>query len=150
MQDPLHDLDARFALLDEPALLVLFAQAERVGDHDALGPLIRQLVLRAVPVVQRTIRTLGSARGFGAEDLRVIEEEALGKLMLRLQRGLARPSVRVLAHEIARTCAEDPRREPAPPPAKNVTRARLRAVPAPRGKAGSNGSAVNGHRLRNG
>lgn len=128
MNDPLHKFDAYYAALDELALVVLFEEASRERDTAALEPLVRQLVLRAVPVVERTVREFGEPRGLQPSDLRLVEDEALTKLLLRLQRGLPLPNLRVLAYETARACAEDPERRPAPAPKPRLARARLRAV----------------------
>jgi hypothetical protein len=122
MDDPLHRLDAQFAALDEATLMVLFEKASREGDNEMLEPLVRQLVLRAVPVVERTVRDFGARRGLAPADLELVEEEALTKLLLRLGRGGPLPSIRALAYEFARECAEDPDRRPGPP----------RKVPQPR------------------
>jgi hypothetical protein len=116
MNDPLHKLDAQYAALDESTLMLLFQTATRENDADALEPLVRQLVLRAVPVVERTVREFGEPRGLSPSDQRLVEDEALTKLVLRLGRGLPLPSIRALAYEIARECAEDPSRQPAPTP----------------------------------
>src|ERR1700735_3699154 len=94
MNDPLHKLDAQYAALDESTLMVLFETATRENDADALEPLVRQLVLRAVPVVERTVREFGEPRGLSPSDLRLIEDEALTKLVLRLRRGLPPPARR--------------------------------------------------------
>jgi hypothetical protein len=128
MNDPLHELDAQYAALDEPTLMALFDEARRENDTDALEPLVRQLVLRAVPIVQRTVREFGAPRGLAAADLGLIEEEALTKLMLRLGRGVRLRSIRVLAYEIARLCAEDPDRRPAPAPTAPPPRPGLSVV----------------------
>jgi hypothetical protein len=128
MNDPLHKLDAQYAALDEATLMVLFETATRENDVDALEPLVRQLVLRAVPVVERTVREFGEPRCLTPADLRLVEDEALTKLVLRLGRGLPLPSIRALAYEIARECAEDPDRRPAPAPKVEPVRPALRAV----------------------
>lgn len=128
MNDPLHKLDTQYAALDESTLMVLFETATRENDADALEPLVRQLVLRAVPVVERTVREFGEPRGLSPSDLRLIEDEALTKLVLRLGRGLPLPSIRALAYEIARGCAEDPERRPAPEPKARPVRPALHAV----------------------
>jgi hypothetical protein len=128
MNDPLHRLDARYAALDEATLMALFEKATREHDAQALEPLVRQLVLRAVPVVGRTVREFGETRGLADADLALVEDEALTKLMLRLGRGLPLPSIRALAYEIARACAEDPERRPAPVPKTAQPRPSLRVV----------------------
>jgi hypothetical protein len=128
MNDPLHKLDAHYASLDELTLMALFENATREDDADALEPLVRQLVLRAVPVVERTVREFGEPRGLSPYDLRLIEDEALTKLVLRLGRGLPLPSIRALAYEIARGCAEDPERRPMPGPKVWPVRPVLHAV----------------------
>jgi hypothetical protein len=142
MNDPLHKLDAHFASLDEATLMMLFEKATREDDADMLEPLVRQLVLRAVPVVERTVREFGKPRGLRSSDLCLVEDEALTKLLLRLGRGLPLPSIRVLAYEIARACAEDPERRPALTSKASLARPALRAV-----DGGLSSSArSNGHR----
>jgi hypothetical protein len=126
MNDPLHRLDAEYAALDEPTLMALFDKATRDRDNDALEPLVRQLVLRAVPVIAHTVREFGAPRGLGRADLELVEDEALTKVVLRLGRGVPVPSIRALAYEIARECAEDLERRPAPAP--KLPRPALRAV----------------------
>jgi hypothetical protein len=128
MNNPLHKLDAHYAALDESALMVLFETATRENDADALEPLVRQLVLRAVPVVERTVREFGEPRGLCPSDQRLVEDEALTKLVLRLGRGLPLPSIRALAYEIARECAEDPDRRLAPAPKVGPVRPALHIV----------------------
>jgi hypothetical protein len=128
MNDPLNNPDARYAALDEAALMLLFEKASREKDNDALEPLVRQLVLRAVPVVERTVREFGELRGLTPADLELVEEEALTKLLLRLGRGVAVPSIRALAYELARECVEDPDRRPTSAPNAPEPRAHLRVV----------------------
>ncbi len=128
MNDPLHKLDAQYAALDEPTLMALFEKATRENDTEALEPLVRQLVLRAVPVVERTVHEFGEPLGFAAADLALVEEEALTKLVLRLGRGVPLPSIRALAYEIARECAQDPDRRPGPDPRAPQPRPSLRIV----------------------
>jgi len=140
MNNPLHKLDAHYAALDESALMVLFETATRENDADALEPLVRQLVLRAVPVVERTVREFGEPRGLGPSDQRLVEDESLTKLVLRLGRGLPLPSIRALAYEIARECAEDPDRRLAPAPKVGPVRPVLHIVDSgPPFRARSNG-----------
>ena len=139
MNDPLHKLDAHYASLDELALVALFEEATREREADVLEPGVRQLVLRAVPVVERTVREFGEPRGLQPSDLRLVEEEALTKLVLRLQRRLPLPSIRVLAYEIARACAEDPERRAAPASKAGLARPTLRAVNADRSPTHLNG-----------
>jgi hypothetical protein len=140
MNDPLHELDARYAALDETTLLSLFATATRENDVEAIEPLVRQLVLRAVPVVERTVREFGEPRGLTPADLRLVEDEALTKLVLRLGRGVPLPSIRALAYEIARGCATDPDRRPTPAPKAEPPRPLLRPVgDCPSLRARSNG-----------
>jgi hypothetical protein len=128
MNDPLHKLDAHYASLDEPTLMVLYERATRENDAEELEPLVRQLVLRAVPVIDHTVREFGQARGLGPSDLRLVEDEALTKLVLRLGRGVPLPSIRALAYELARECAEDPERRAAPAPKALRPRPVLRAL----------------------
>lgn len=128
MNDPLHELDAQYAALDDPTLMALFDDANRESDSNVLEPLVRQLVLRAVPVVECAVREFGEPRGLAAADLALVEDEALTKLMLRLGRGVPLPSIRALAYEIARSCAEDPDRRPAPAPKASDPRPSLRVV----------------------
>lgn len=142
MNDPLHELDAQYAAFDEPTLMALFDEAIRENHPDVLEPVVRQLVLRAVPVVARTVREFGEPRGLAAADLALVEEEALTKLMLRLGRGVPLPSIRALAYEIARNCAEDPHRRPAAVPKAPHPRPDLRVVE--RGLAER--ARTNGHR----
>lgn len=128
MDDPLHHHDSELAALDEQTLMALYDEATRVGDGDALEPLVRQLVLRAVPVIHRTAREFGAPRGFSDADLELVEDEALTKLVLRLGRGVQVASVRALAYELARECAEDPDRRPRPPRRTRPQRPSLKLV----------------------
>ncbi len=142
MNDPPHKLDAQYAALDEPTLMALFETATRENDAEALEPLVRQLVLRAVPVVERTVREFGEPRGLATADLALVEEEALAKLMLRLGRRVSLRSIRALAYEIARSCAEDPDRQPRPAPRAQQPRPSLRIVEGSLGER----ARTNGHR----
>lgn len=128
MNDPRHRLDAELAALDEPTLVVLYEEASRTGDTDALEALLRQLVLRAVPVVHRTAREFGAPRGLSDDDLELVEDEALTKLVLRLGRGVPVASIRALAYELARECAEDPNRRLRFPRKVQQPRPRLKLV----------------------
>ena len=128
MNDPLHRRDAELATVDEPTLMALYEEASRSGDGDALEPLVRQLVLRAVPVVHRTAREFGAPRGLSDADLELVEDEALTKFVLRLGRGAPVASIRALAYELTRECAEDPERRPRPPRRTQPPRPRLKLV----------------------
>lgn len=128
MDDPLHHHDSELAALDEPTLMALYQDASRAGDSDALEPLVRQLVLRAVPVIHRTAREFGAPRDLSDADLELVEDEALTKLLLRLGRGVPVPSIRALAYELARECAEDPDRRPRPPRRTRPPRPNLKLV----------------------
>lgn len=143
MNDPFLRRDAELAAVDEVTLISLYEEASRAGDGDALEPLVRQLVLRAVPVIHRTAREYGGPRGLSDADLELVEDEALTKFVLRLGRGVPIASIRALAYELTRECAEDPDRCPRPPRRTQPPRPSLKLVEGGlAGRARTNGKRM--------
>lgn len=117
-----------YAKLDDGSLEAEFSRAKRERDNVSLEPVVRQLVRRATPVVAAAVRRFASPE-FGDRDQLLIEREALTKFLLRL-RGVGRLSnSAVIAHEIARECAEDPDRVPCEPRVVDDPRPQLRVLP---------------------
>jgi hypothetical protein len=117
-----------YAKLDDGSLEAEFARAKRDRDNVSLEHVVRQLVRRAAPVVAAAVRRFAGPQ-FGKRDQLLIEREALTKFLLRLH-GLGRLSnSAVIAHEIARECAEDPGRVPGEPRVVDDPRPQLRVLP---------------------
>ena len=117
-----------YALLDDGSLEAEFGRAKREQDKIALEPVVRQLVLRAAPVVAAAVSRFAS-RKFGERDRLLIEREALTKFLLRLAGTRRLSNSTVIAHEIGRECAEDPDRVPCEPRTVENPRPRLRVLP---------------------
>lgn len=111
-----HDEQA-FRHLDDLQLEVV--RAEMIADGDErLGIVIRALVLRAVPVIEKVCRTRGTARGLSREQILKSIDDASVRLLLRLQRPDRQPAVPAVAADIAAACVDV--REPQPPAAPRL------------------------------
>jgi hypothetical protein len=117
-----------YAQLDDGSLEAEFGRAKRERDKVVLEPVVRQLVLRAAPVVAAAVSRFASPQ-FGERDRLLMEREALTKFLLRLAGTPRLSNSAVIAHEIARDCAEDPDRIPCRPRVVEDPRPRLRVLP---------------------
>lgn len=117
-----------YVKLDDGSLEAEFGRAKRERDKVALEPVVRQLVLRAAPVVAAAVGRFASPK-FGERDRRLIEREALTKFLLRLHGTCRLSNSAVVAYEIGRECAEDPDRIPCRPRVLENPRPQLRVLP---------------------
>ena len=109
-----HDEQA-FRHLDDAELEIV--RVEMIADRDErLELVIRALILRAVPVIERVCRRRGSDRGLTATQIQKAIEDASARVLLRLARPDHQPAVSAVAVEIATACVEaQEARSPAPP-----------------------------------
>jgi hypothetical protein len=126
-KEQLHREEIDYAALDLASLEAELCRANRDRDKEALEPVVRQLVLRSTPVVTAAVQRFAPEH-FAERDLRLIEREAMTKLLLALTGAMKKLNSKVIAHELARECAEDPSRTPLPPPLP-IPRPRLRLLP---------------------
>lgn len=117
-----------YAKLDDGSLEAEFGRAKRDRDKVALEPVVRQLVLRAAPVVAAAVSRFASPK-FGERDRLLMEREALTKFLLRLAGTCRLSNSAVIAHEFGQECAEDPDRVPCRPRVVENPRPRLRVLP---------------------
>jgi hypothetical protein len=109
-----HALDAQLAALDHAQVETLWRQAIASHDADSAEPLARQLVLRALPILEGACRLRGSRARMSDADIAVAVREASVKLMLRLLHHADWRSLGGLAAEIASEVIDDPRRRRRP------------------------------------
>jgi hypothetical protein len=109
-----HDEHA-FRRLYDLALEEVRVQMLTEGDG-RLDVVIRELVLRAVRVIESVCRTRGTDRGLSREQILKAIDDASVRLLLRLKRYDRQPAVTAVAAEIAAACidAQTPA-APAPP-----------------------------------
>ena len=123
--DPHDNLAIR--RLDDVALEEV--RVQMVANHDSrLDVVIRELVLRALRVIESVCRARGEDRGLSRRQILKAIEDASARLLLRLARPDRQPAVTAVAAEIAGECvAAQVPEAPAPPRAR---RARVRSPPA--------------------
>ena len=114
MNSRIHRLDVGYAVFSDQEIEVIWRSAAD-GDRELDGAILRQLVLRALPVIEATILDEGTRLGFSAGDVERAVDEVAVRLYVRLRRDRRVRNVRALAHQIALHVARDPlrRREPA-------------------------------------
>ncbi len=103
----LYRLDIRYAALSD-------AEIEELWRSSAPGELevalVRQLVLRAVDVIEVTCVEEGKAAGLTQDDIERACDEVALRLFARLHRDRSVKSVRAVAHALAREVIADPER----------------------------------------
>jgi len=111
--DPHDNLAIR--RLDDVALEEV--RVQMVADHDSrLDVVIRELVLRALRVIESVCRARGEDRGLSRRQILKAIEDASARLLLRLARPDRQPAVTAVAAEIAGECvAAQAPEAPAPP-----------------------------------
>jgi hypothetical protein len=109
-----HLLDLDYAALSDQEIEAIWRRPDH-GSRELDAAILRQLVLRALPVIEATILDEGARLGFRADDFERASDEVVIRLYTRLRRDRRVRSVRALAHQIALEVARDPlrRREPA-------------------------------------
>lgn len=133
MNSRIHRLDVGYAVFSDQEIEVIWRSAAH-GDRELDAAILRQLVLRALPVIEATILDEGARLGFSAGDVERAVDEVAVRLYVRLRRDRRVRNVRALAHQIALGVARDSlrRREPAAT-LFVLARARLRLVGKERG-----------------
>ena len=111
MSTHLHRLDVRYAALPEAQIEELW-RASQPGQHDLA--LVRQLVLRALDVIEGACGRYGKAAGFSQDEIERARDEVAIKLFVRLHRDRSIRNVRAFAHALAREVVADPGRRRSP------------------------------------
>jgi hypothetical protein len=125
MTQLVHQIDLHYAALPDVQIEAMWRHALR-HDPDALEPLLRQLVLRATVVLDRTCRDEGARQGLLEADIeRAIDESAV-RLLSRLRVDAQVRDVRAIANQIAREVVADPLRRRAQRTARFTVAARPR------------------------
>lgn len=126
-----------FRRLDDIELEAVRVQMIADGDS-RLDLVIRELVLRAVRVIESVCRTRGTDRGLSRDQILKSIDDASVRLLLRLKRPDRQPPVTAVAAEIAAACVST--HEPAPPvPPRLASRRPELRVAEQLGKALSDG-----------
>ena len=102
-----HDRHDEYALrhLDDMQLEAI--RSEMIGERDErLELVIRALVLRAVPVIERVCRKRGTDRALSRAQISNAIEDASVRMLLRLKRLDRQPAITALAAEIAAACID--------------------------------------------
>lgn len=88
---------------------------EMLNQNDEhLEVLIRVLVMRAVPVIEKICRLHGGDRGLGRIEINRAIEDSSARLLLRLARHERVPAISALAARIATSCVQAQQPQPAP------------------------------------
>jgi len=107
-----HDRHDEHALRRFDDVQLEAVRSEMIRDRDErLELVIRALVLRAVPVIERVCRKRGTDRALSRAQISKAIEDASVRMLLRLNRPDRQPPVTALAAEIAVACidAQEPR-----------------------------------------
>lgn len=127
MRESLYRIDASLATLDNHEVEALWRKTVASNDQVNRLMLARQLVLRALPVIEQTCRLCGRRVGLDGWACERAIEEASIKLMLRLLHDVRWSSLGAVAASMARTVIQQAR------PRGNgrvvVSRPQLRVVP---------------------
>ena len=110
-----HTTELALRRLDDLALEAVRVQMVGYGDG-RLDLVIRELVMRAVRVIESVCRTRGNERGLSRDQILKSVDDASVRLLLRLKRPDHQAPVTAVAAEIAAACvhAQQPA-APAPP-----------------------------------
>src|SRR5437879_6494275 len=109
MKSRVHLLDLDYAALSDQEIEVIWRSPDH-GNREVDAAVLRQLVLRALPVIEATTFDEGARRTFSTDDLERACDEAVIRLYARLRRDRRVRNVRALAHQIAVEVARDPLR----------------------------------------
>lgn len=114
MNSRIHRLDISYAVISDQEIEVIWRSPDH-GDRELDAAILRQLVLRALPVIEATLLDEGARLAFATGDVERACDEVAIRLYARLRRDRRVRNVRALAHQMAREVAQDPlrRREPA-------------------------------------
>jgi hypothetical protein len=113
MNSRIHRLDVGYAAFSDLEIEAIWRSPDH-GDREVDAAILRQLVLRALPVIEATILDEGARLAFAAGDIERACDEVVIRLYARLRRDRKVRSVRALAHQMALEVARDPlrRRDP--------------------------------------
>jgi hypothetical protein len=111
--DRFHRLDVDYALLTDAEVETIWRHPDH-GSEEIDAAALRQLVLRALPVIEVTAAKDGVWPGFSSEERERARDEVALRLYARLRRDRRVRSVRAVAHALTREVLSDPlrRREP--------------------------------------
>jgi hypothetical protein len=98
MRTQLHRLDVRYAAMADAEVEALW-RASAPGEHEIA--LVRQLVLRALDVIELTCAEAGRLQGLTEVEIKRASDEVALKLFSRLHADRRVKSVRALAHALA-------------------------------------------------
>lgn len=113
MNTLLHQLDAQYASLSDAEIEALW-RSRVLGDANVDLVVVRQLVLRALEVIEGTCVDRGVLLGLSEHDRARASDEAALKLLARLRRDRRVANVRALAHAFALGVVTDPLRSRTP------------------------------------
>lgn len=120
-----RDNEHAFRRLDDAQLEAVRAEMIANGD-ERLEYVIRALVLRAVPVIEKVSRTRGTARGLSRDQVLKSIDDASVRLLLRLKRPDRQAAVTAMAAEIAAACVDAQEAQPPAAPRLAARRPDLR------------------------
>jgi hypothetical protein len=128
MKNRAHLLDLDYAALSDREIEVIWRRPDhRSRELDAA--VLRQLVLRALPVIEATLRDEGARLAFSGDDFERACDEVVIRLYARVRHDRRVRNVRALAHQMALEVARDPLRQREPDATFFVlARPRLRLV----------------------
>lgn len=109
MRESLYRIDASLATLDTNEVEALWRKTVASNDQMHLLVLARQLVLRALPVIEQTCRLCGRRVGLDGWACERAIEEASIKLMLRLLHDVRWSSLGAVAASVARIAIQQAR-----------------------------------------
>ena len=107
MSTRLYRLDVVYAALSDGEIEELWRASAR-GERELA--LVRQLVLRALDVIELTCAEEGTAAGFSQPAIERASDEVALRLYARLQADRQVKNVRALAHALAQEVIADPER----------------------------------------
>jgi DNA-directed RNA polymerase specialized sigma24 family protein len=113
MKSRVHLLDLDYAALSDGEIEVIWRSPDDTK-REVDAAVLRQLVLRALPVIEAMTLDEGARLAFTAGDAERAVDEVAVRLYVRLRRDRTVRNVRALAHQIALEVVRDPlrRREP--------------------------------------
>ena len=104
--DRFHQLDVDYALLTDAEVETSWRRPD-LGSEEMDAAALRQLVLRALPVIEATTAKDGVRLGFSSEERERARDEVALKLYARLRRDRRVPNVRALAHALTLEVVRD-------------------------------------------
>lgn len=109
MKSRVHLLDLDYAALSDREIEVIWRSPDD-GKREVDAAVLRQLVLRALPVIEATTLDEGVRLSFSGDDLERACDEVVIRLYARLRRDRRVRNVRALAHQMALDVMRDPLR----------------------------------------